>query len=92
MERKEQLIYYKYGLKNLKRNKMTQKEKAEELVDKYVSLTDGWVYGIKNWEYKKKCALIAVDEILNLEPPELSYLEPFSKSWWQEVKQEIEKL
>ena len=33
----------------------------------------------------KQCALIAVDEILNLEPPELSYLEPFSKSWWQEV-------
>ena len=53
---------------------MTPKEKAEELVHKYVDLTDGWVYGIKNWNYKKQCALIAVDEILNLEPPELSYL------------------
>jgi hypothetical protein len=48
--------------------------------------------GIENWKHKKQCALIAVDEILNLEPPELSYMEPFSKSWWQEVKQEIEKL
>ena len=39
----------------------------------------------------KQCALICVDEILKLEPPELSYLEPFSKSWWQEVKNELNK-
>jgi hypothetical protein len=71
---------------------MTPKEKAQDLVNKYINLTDGWVMGIENWKHKKQCALIAVDEILNLEPPELSYMEPFSKSWWQEVKQEIEKL
>ena len=69
---------------------MTPKEKAEELVGKYVSLTDGWVYGIKNWEHKKKCALIAVDEILkvasfyNDSQAEVTY--------WEEVKQEIENL
>lgn len=69
---------------------MTPKEKAEELIGKYVSLTDGWVYGIKNWEHKKQCALIAVDEILkvasfyNDSQAEVTY--------WQEVKQEIEKL
>ena len=96
MERKEQLIYYKYGLNNLKINKMTQKEKAEELIDKmyYIGRYDDKedYNPAMAWERSKQCALIAVDEILNLEPPELSYLEPFSKSWWQEVKQEIDKL
>jgi hypothetical protein len=74
---------------------MTPKEKAVELVNKYVSLTDGWVYGISSWEYKKKCALIAVDEILE----EFDHF-PFNddeyltnnRQYWQQVKQEIEKL
>ena len=65
---------------------MTPKEKAESLVNKMI--VD---FKIDAWQ-SKQCALIAVDEILNLEPPELSYMEQFSKSWWQEVKQEIEKL
>ena len=63
---------------------MTPREKAEELVHKYVKLTDNWVYGIKNWEHKKQCALIAVDEILNIGCIEVPY--------WYEVKQEIQKL
>jgi len=74
---------------------MTPKEKAEELVGKYVSLTDGWVYGIKNWEHKKKCALIAVDEMLE----ELDHLafDDFDYGtskmmYWIEVKNEINNL
>lgn len=52
---------------------MTPQDKATELIEKF--------YG------NKESALKAVSEILNLEPPELSYLETFSKSWWQEVNQ-----
>lgn len=71
---------------------MTPKEKAEELVDKYYVTIVSFLNDRMKDANAKKCALIAVDEILNLEPPELSYMEPFSKSWWDEVKQEIEKL
>ena len=68
---------------------MTPQEKAIELVTKYRRHLP--INTVTDLE-AKGCALIAIDEILNLEPPELSYMEPFSKSWWQEVKQEIEKL
>lgn len=66
---------------------MTPKEKAEELFDKYddYPLTYHW---------KKECAIIAVDEILNLMIKEFKwdifynvYIE-----YWLEVKQEIEQL
>jgi hypothetical protein len=73
---------------------MTPKEKAIELVHKYVSLTDGWVYGIASWEYKKKCALVAVDEMIK-ELVELSdgkFTFIHGATYYQEVKQEIEKL
>lgn len=88
------------GKNNLKTNKMTPKEKAKELVEKMrlkmpptiiptaSTKTNQLSCDIDlkgNTKNAKQCALIAVDEILNLEPPELSYLEPFSKSWWQEV-------
>jgi hypothetical protein len=75
---------------------MTPKEKAQELVDKYVSLTDVWVYGISSWEYKKKCALIAVDEICEiLEDNGFTFTEYHDRTtieYWLQVKQEIEKL
>jgi hypothetical protein len=74
---------------------MTPKEKAKELVDKmnvihYVKLND------KNKDSKglpismyddqiKQCALIAVDEILGECRLERDW-------YWEEVKQEIEKL
>ena len=75
---------------------MTPKEKAEELVDKFYQTTpnEAWINqpsGIseeyKAWNQAKQCALIAVDEILD------TWLE-FStdRIFWQEVKQEIEKL
>jgi hypothetical protein len=86
---------------------MTPKEKAQDLVNKYINLTDGWVMGIENWKHKKKCALIAVDEILNSYPhtfdKDVEYLRSGEEvvsivnirpnvGYWQEVKQEIEKL
>lgn len=61
---------------------MTPKEKAEELVDKYHNLRI--LFRVE----AKQCALIAVDEIL-----EVIYYEGRSEYiYWQEVKQEIEKL
>ena len=72
---------------------MTPKEKAQELVGKYY-------FQVQTLEQQKQCALIAVDEILNSSPslPILgdggTYGEDIelSKLYWQEVKQEIEKL
>ena len=84
---------------------MTPKEKAKELVDKFYQLfplqkdvisiygTLSWEYD--NWKQAKQCALIAVDEILKLENNNGYYFDGTnvtSISFWQEVKQEIEKL
>ena len=83
---------------------MTPKEKAEELVDKFYQTTPNEYFvnepiGIKgrykSWEQAKQCALIAVDEILKLENNNGYYFDGTnvtSISFWQEVKQEINKL
>ena len=62
---------------------MTSKEKAIELVHKFCSTTEGYYKSKKNLRNAKQCALIAVDEILNLRS---------NIAYWQEVKQEIEAL
>ena len=81
---------------------MTPKEKAKELLHTfYLSLpNNGSFTGINNinrrWEEGKNCALIAVDVMLkNM----MFYEEQFDagkpehhRTFWQEVKQEIEKL
>jgi len=75
---------------------MTPKEKAEELIGKFTKLDieiggqfDGYLT-MKNND-AKQCALIAVDEIINniINTPT-----DYGASWtyFQEVKQEIEKL
>jgi hypothetical protein len=74
---------------------MTPKEKAIELVDKF-KLSTGANTKI-NIYVAEQCALIAVDEILN-EHPSKKYWEtyddetPSAITFWEEVKQEIEKL
>ena len=87
---------------------MTPKEKAEELVgkcfDTFINDEDEHYVGTA-WKLSKQCALIAVDEILNSNPytyiekggsdsrGDWSYKEAQSnKKYWEEVKQEIEKL
>jgi ABC-type amino acid transport substrate-binding protein len=69
---------------------MTPKEKAEELVDKfyYIPNSQG-IFMMQDYQ-AKECALIAVDEII-LEMNSVMLPNPF-KQYWQEVKQEIEKL
>ena len=62
---------------------MSPQEKAKELVDKFARI-DGYVDSIdfSKCEFEKKCALIAVDELIE----ETDYY------FWQEVKKEIERL
>jgi hypothetical protein len=61
---------------------MTPKEKANELIEKYA---------IWSWNEAKECALITVDEILDTIEDERTGIFNM-KRYWQEVKQEIEKL
>ena len=63
---------------------MKPKEKAKELVDKYHK-----IHAINNYEVKQ-CALIAVDELIEQERKTDDYYE--IGSYWNEVKQEINKL
>jgi hypothetical protein len=68
---------------------MKPKEKAKDLFNKFIEFAQDWdeLDGyIVNKYNAKQCALIAVDEILpiNSNPQAIKY--------WQEVKQEIEKL
>jgi hypothetical protein len=64
---------------------MKAKEKSQELFDKYWELNTDFD-GLIKYELAKQCALIAIDEILCF----LSYQSHIK--FWQEVKQEIEKL
>jgi hypothetical protein len=66
---------------------MTPKEKSIELVNKYLQIYDGRVIEAK------KCALIAVIEILDA--IDWDYYEGSAQTehnYWKAVKQEIEKL
>jgi hypothetical protein len=69
---------------------MTPKEKAEELYRKY------WVYFTYEqsvnsiFKHAKECALIAVNEILNNDG--FTKFDIYLTEFWQEVKQELEKL
>jgi len=69
---------------------MTPKEKAIELVNKYLQIYDGRL------QQAKQCALIAVDEILDelLEIVMVTSSKYIVKhtNYYQEIKQEIEKL
>ena len=70
---------------------MTPKEKAKELVDKYNK--DEKLYWELSYDMAKQCALIAVDEIINANPYEVSKTDMDSTiDYWKEVKKEIEAL
>jgi hypothetical protein len=58
---------------------MTPQDKAKELVDKFT------VVGLQQRNEGIACALIAVDEVLNV-------IDNFEMIYWEQVKQEIEKL
>jgi hypothetical protein len=65
---------------------MTPKEKAKQLVSKFNFEHTGGSYTIfQNVDESKRCALIAVDEILHTCVESMMY-------YWSEVKQEIQAL
>jgi hypothetical protein len=70
---------------------MTPKEKAIELWVKYFQLNYDWD-GVTKDQWAKEGALIAVDEILDLIDTIYDYDRESLNPYWQEVKQEIEKL
>ncbi len=67
---------------------MTPKEKANDLLDKMYSVdfNDDRDDVSIDYFHAKKCALIAVDELI------LDAYNNYYYNYWQEVKQEIEKL
>jgi hypothetical protein len=77
---------------------MTPKDKAKELVDKYYNILPldkyvitkdedlSWEYN--DWKEAKKCALIAVDEMLDASIGHFDDLHPYV-NFLQQVKQEI---
>jgi hypothetical protein len=69
---------------NNKQQTMTPKEKAKELVDKFT------VIGLQQRNEGIQCALIAVDEIINVTAGLKGWIDGFQ--YWEEVKEEIEKL
>lgn len=84
---------------------MTPKEKAIDLVDKYKKYVHGYVGSsmLSNHEYPeqivaraKKAAIVAVDELINQMPSvyvtDDEEIDSGHRQYWEEVKQEIEKL
>ena len=81
---------------------MTPKEKAIELYNKFLNPSgDTYLYGMLEHESAKECALIAVDELIKYHddfmdvvryelPSNIVASIPYK--YWDEVKQEIEKL
>lgn len=67
---------------------MNAKEKARELVEKFLEIQSREYGCLMSIDEAKQCAIIAVDEILEI----------YRKNWeinngyWESVRQEIEKL
>lgn len=69
---------------------MTPKEKANKLCMRFlIQTTTDIPYGL-NKTIAKECALIAVDEIMNVIIGSYDY--ELEKIYWQDVKNEIETL
>ena len=66
---------------------MTPKEKAKELIEKFIFING-------NSFFAKDCAIIAVDEIIYQIDNIDTYLGNLGEHlyWWQEVKSELENL
>jgi hypothetical protein len=83
---------------------MTPKEKAEEIMQKCIlshvlailntkgklisPYVSNYAYSIVRKDRAKSCALIAIDEVLG----QFRWRPSDGSSYWEEVKQEIEKL
>lgn len=70
---------------------MTPKEKAKELVSRFLYIEGADDCGNSYPYVAEQCALICVDEILNARTVGDTGV-IFDESYWKEVKQEINKL
>jgi hypothetical protein len=70
---------------------MKAKDKAKELVDRFLSIEGADDCGNSYSCVAKQCALICVDEIMESFNP-LEYYPEDLRDYWQEVIQEINKL
>ena len=71
---------------------MTPKEKAQELFDKFELSFAGVISADEDWEaLGKQCALISVDEVIEA-LHEHHWQNRLIIDYWQEVKNELEKL
>ena len=71
---------------------MIAKEKAKELVDRFLSIKGADDCGNSYSYVAKQCALICVDEILESHYKVFVGVMPKVYDYWQEVKQEINKI
>ena len=77
---------------------MKPKEKADELVYRFMQPIDGLHKYPMCFDTAKQCALIAVDEIIirtrsvDTMPYNCQKIDENTKEYWQEVKQKIELL
>jgi hypothetical protein len=79
---------------------MKAKEEAKELVDRFKADTVIYTWDNNGYEVDietslgnaKNCALICVDEILESHYKVFGVVMPKTYNYWQEVKQEINKL
>jgi hypothetical protein len=72
---------------------MTPREKADELYSKYDDLLNkDFMNPIVFDNQLKQCALIAVDELIEVASDYCDFDETITKKYWQEVKNEIENL
>ena len=72
---------------------MKPEEKAKELIEKYADSLPSIFYNVveaKNYHSAKRCALIAVAEIIK--EYNTFFQSNYNKSYWEVVKQEIERV
>lgn len=70
---------------------MTPKQKATQLLDKFIPLVEAYSSDGQS-DNAKQCALIAVDELMHHIRWNLTYGYEKQLEYWQEVKQEINNL
>ena len=70
---------------------MTPKEKAEQLVVKFLKHSRA-EKDITPIQSAKECALIAIDELIKVACDYSDYDETVTKEYWEKVKIEINKL
>jgi hypothetical protein len=72
---------------------MKPKEKAKELVGKYIKIIISFLTYRMKIQNAKECAIIAVDEVIaNIEPSVSMDVISARIKYWEQVKQEINNL